>query len=536
MKLTSSNLTKYPIIPLPAVIHPMDGYFYLSNETRILYDTANLNNAKYLRSLLINPTGYELIISELSNQSKNSIILKIDPSLNHLGNEGYYLDISQDIILIISISSSGAFYAIQSLRQLLPVDIEEQKAIYGYSWNVPCCKITDQPRFRWRGFMLDEGRHFQGEEIVCKTLDLMALHKLNVFHWHLTEDQGWRIEIKNFPRLTEKGSKRIGTANSWKIISKPSHDRVFYSGFYTQDQIKKIINYASERNINIIPEIDIPGHSTALISSYPQLSCKGKQVKVSPNFGIHKEILCAGKESTYQFLESVFDEISSLFPSPYIHIGGDEVPKSRWKKCPDCQRRIRDHNLEDEKHLQIYFFNRVASFLESESRIAIGWNQITHKDLTKKAIVQFWLGNKNALRQFINRGHQVINSDYFHAYLDHSYLLTPLKKAYNFDPGIIGINIDQILGLEALAWTEWIHNQDRLDYQVHPRMSALAETSWSLQKRKAYEGFIIRMGLLLERLDRMKVKYAPKEVWDSPWYKRLLGYPSIALPQRKTRE
>jgi hexosaminidase len=272
-----------------------------------------------------------------------------------------------------------------------------------------------------------------------------------------------------------------------------------------------------------------------MIASYPQLSCIGEQVEVSPNFGIHKEILCAGNESTYDFLESVFNELTSIFPSRFIHLGGDEVPKSRWKKCPECQKRIRDNKLEDETHLQIYFFNRIATFLESKDRIAIGWNQISHKELIKTAIIHFWLGNKKRLEQSFDQGHQIINSDFFHTYLDHSYLLTPLRKAYNFEPTISKSNNEGTLGLEALAWTEWIENQDRMDYQVHPRLSALAETGWTPENIKEYDGFKARLQQLLYRMDLMGVRYASEKDWDPPWYKRLFGFPSIVVPQRRTR-
>ena len=386
--------------------------------------------------------------------------------------------------------------------------------------------------------MLDEGRHFHGKEIVLQTLDLMALQKLNIFHWHLTEDQGWRIEIKRYPKLTEIGSQRAGTAQTWKDMRNGVHNGIPQGGFYTQEEIREIVAYAVERHISVIPEVEIPGHSLAALAAYPELSCSGGPFEVPTRFGIFKDIYCAGKEFTFEFLENVLDEIMELFPSKIIHIGGDEAPRARWKKCPDCRRRIQAEGLKNEHELQTYFINRIADYLKSHGRQLLGWNEILGESLSDEAVIQYWVRNKKGLLDALRKGQKVVNSAYLYTYLDHSYSLTPLSRAYNFDPIFNGTGDEaalNILGLEAPMWTEWVPNRARLDYQTYPRLTAFAEVGWTPAPLRDYADFRVRLATFNRRLDIHGVQYAPKGDWEPPWYQKIFGILTIAKPQTKTR-
>ncbi len=316
------------VIPLPECIEYQPGLYRFTKGTIILTDSANLWNANYLQKLLAPPTGYQFAIQDESLSVINQINLCLDTSLHRLGQEGYSLNIRPGAVVIKAANTSGVFYGLQTLRSLLPVEIEQRSLVVDMEWIIPCMLIEDKPRFHWRGFMLDEGRYYHGKETVLLTLDLMALQKLNVLHWHLTEDQGWRIEIKKYPKLTETGSRRAGTTNTF--IGK-KHDGNPHGGFYTQDDIREIVTYAVDRNIMIVPEIEMPGHCMAALASYPDLGCTGGTYNVATQFGIFPDIFCAGKETVFTFLQDVFDEILELFPSPYIHIGGDEAPKKGGK-------------------------------------------------------------------------------------------------------------------------------------------------------------------------------------------------------------
>ncbi len=500
------------IIPLPFQVKPSPGEFRLTAETVILTDLPNRWNADYLQSLLAAPTGLPLPV-RLSDQSgTNFIRLHLDSGLESLGPEGYRLTVSPQSVTLAAPAAAGVFYAIQSLRQLLPVEVEERLPVSGVDWHIGCLEITDRPRFAWRGFMLDEGRHFQGRETVLQTLDLMALQKLNVFHWHLTEDQGWRIEIRKYPRLTQVGSHRLGTR---KGFTNGKHDGVPHGGFYTQAEIREIVAYAAERHITIVPEIEMPGHAVAALAAYPELSCTGGPFQVATHFGIFPDIFCAGKEAVFSFLEDVLDEVLELFPSPYIHIGGDEAPKKRWKDCPDCQRRIREVGLKDAHALQVYFTNRIAAYLDSKGRHAIGWNEILEEGLARGAVVQFWArGRKKLVKAIRSDARPTVMSYCFYTYLDYAYKLIPLRRIYRYEPVPNGLNAQaaaSILGVESPLWTEWVPTRARLDYQAYPRLTALAETGWTPKDRKDLRDFHRRLPEFLSRLDRLGVHHATLE-------------------------
>jgi hexosaminidase len=524
-----------PIIPLPAQIEKSDGAFRLTVATQIEADEANRWNAQFLQDLLRPPTGYPLPISSDLPAQTNAIRLRLAPDLAHPGEEGYRLSVTPAEVVIEAPETTGVFYGIQSLRQLLPPALEERQLVEGIEWTIPAQVITDQPRFAWRGFMLDEGRHFQGKETVLQILDIMALLKMNVFHWHLTEDQGWRIEIKKYPRLTEVGSHRPGTS---KTIFGKTHDGIPHSGFYTQDEIRQIVAYAAERHITVVPEIEIPGHCTAALAAYPELSCTGGPFEVATHFGIFSDIYCAGKEAVFTFLQDVLDEIMDLFPSPYIHIGGDEAPKVRWKTCPDCQRRLKAEGLKDEHALQGYFTNRILTYIQSKGRQGIGWNEILQPGLVDGAAAQFWIRGRTALLEAIRGGkHPVIMTTYLDTYLDHSYSLMPLSRAYRYEPipkELKESEAGSILGLEFPLWTEWVPNRARLEYQAWPRLTAAAETGWTPPERKDLADFHRRLEVFLPRLDRLGVRYAPPQAWEPSWWKQKLGVFTIAQPQTKT--
>jgi len=522
------------IIPSPVEIENLPGAFQLTGDTSIFADEENLANANYLRNLLMLPTGFPLPLWTSIRHVGNSICLQITPNLPFPNEEGYRLVIQPASAILESPTATGVFHAIQTLRQLLPVEIEERLPVVSLEWQIPCMNITDWPRFRWRGFMLDEGRHFHGKDTLKLLLELMALQKLNVFHWHLTEDQGWRIESKRYPRLTEVGSRRSGTKQNFN----GSHNGIPHKGYYSQEDLKEIVAYARERYITIIPEIEIPGHSLAAMAAYPELSCTGGPFEVATGPGIYPDIYCAGKESTFTFLENILNEVMDIFPSPYIHIGGDEAPKKRWKACPDCQRRKREQNLKDEHALQGYFTNRIAAYLNSKGRHIVGWNEILEPKLEPGAVVQYWLGNQKKLVQAIrNEKRQVVMSTYLDTYLDHSYNLMPLSRAYNYEPALpnlAGNEVDCILGLEFPLWTEWVPNRSRLDYQAFPRVMALAETGWTPRQLKDYDNFRSRLTVFLKRLDRFGIKYAPMADVDPPKAKQVFGVFTISQPQRKT--
>jgi hexosaminidase len=514
-------------------IEALPGEFRLTPGTMLYADQGNQSNAAYLHDLLSAPSGFALPVLPLS-LAQEGISLRLNPKLAHLGQEGYHLLITPAAVILEAPTPGGVFYALQTLRQMFPASIERRALVAGEAWRLPAVEIYDWPRFSWRGFMLDEGRHFQGKEAVLQTLDLMALHKLNIFHWHLTEDQGWRIQIKAYPRLTEVGAWRDGTSRG--VTGR--HNGIRHGGFYTQDEIRQVVDYAAQRHITILPEIELPGHSLAALAAYPELSCTGGPFQVATHFGIFSDVYCAGKEGVFDFLQTVLDEVLDLFPSPFIHIGGDEVPKKRWKACPDCQRRIRQENLSGEHALQVYFTNRILAHMSSRGRRAVGWNQILEQGLAKDAVIQYWMGSRKALLQAIKADRrQVVMSSYLDAYLDHSYSLMPLSRAYRYEPVPAQLSDAEaacILGLEFPLWGEYVRSRARLDYQAYPRLSAMAETGWTPSAHKDLKSFRSRLEFMLKRLDVLGVAYAPLEEAEPSWLKQRLGIFTIPLPQTKT--
>jgi len=371
---------------------------------------------------------------------------------------------------VLAPKPAGLVYGSQTVRQLLA------------SRPIPLLRLVDRPRFPWRGLMLDEARHFFGKEFIKQLIDLLVLHKLNIFHWHLCDDQGWRIEIKSRPRLTEVGAWR--EANGRR-----------YGGFYTQADIREIVTYAQNRFVTVVPEIEMPGHTTAALAAYPELSCTGGPFAAATGWGIFHDVLCAGNDATFAFLEKVLGEVLELFPSKFIHIGGDECPKTRWKTCPRCQRRIRDERLNDEHELQSYFIRRIEKFLNANGRRLIGWDEILEGGLAPNATVMSWRGMSGAVAA-ARAGHDVVASPTSHCYLDYSYERTSVEKAYSFNPIPAELTDEQhkhILGVQGNMWTELTPTVADVERQIWPRLCALAEVAWSPAGQRDFADFSARL-------------------------------------------
>ncbi len=506
------------VIPKPLEVRENNDIFYFTDGISIISSIKPLSD--YLEEIL----AYDARISTIPS-SKYQIQLIIEEN-DVLGSEGYTLEITNELIIINAPSVKGVFYGIQTLRQLI---YSENDKIFAEG-----VKIRDKPRFGWRGFMFDVGRHFHPVETIKKCLDVMALMKMNVFHIGLTQDQGWRIEIKKYPKLTEIGSKRkdtkIGYHFSKAYRGKP------HEGFYSQDEIRDIIQYAKERHIEVIPEINMPGHSIAAITSYPFISCTEEQLEVKTTFGIFKDVYCPGKETTFEFLEGVLDEVIELFPSDIIHIGGDEVPKKRWKECPHCQKRIQVEGLKDEHELQVYFTNRISKYIKSKGKRVIGWNEILDGgNLDDDTIVQWWIGRKKRMKPHLTPNRKFVMSNFSYTYLDYNYLMHPMRKFYGYEPVLEPRKEyeNNILGVETPIWTEWVPNIERLGWQVFPRFFAIAEVSWTDPKLKNYENFKKRLLHILRFLDNLEMPYAdPEEVDPSNWkrftnLRRWMGWPEV---------
>jgi hexosaminidase len=429
--------------------------------------------------------------------------------------EGYRLNILPSGIAIEAQDGPGLFYGVQTLMQL----------IGAYGSNLPQAEIIDYPRFSYRGLHLDVGRHMFPLDAIKKYIDVMAHHKFNRFHWHLTEDQGWRIEIKKYPRLQEIAAYRketvIGHASTATRGEKKEYDGKRYGGYYTQEEIREIVKYAADRYVTVIPEIELPGHALAALSAYPEFGCTGGPYEAATTWGVFDDVFCAGKEGTFEFLQGVLDEVVELFPGKYIHIGGDESPKTRWEACPHCQKRITNEKLKDEHELQSYFIQRVEKYLNSKGRQIIGWDEILEGGLAPNATVMSWRGEEGGIAAS-KQNHDVImtpvNWCYFDYYQDSSKSeplapasYTPVKEVYSYEPippSLSGEEAKHILGGQANVWTEYIPNTDHLEYMVYPRASAMSEVLWSPRSARNYDNFLLRMKEHFERLDEWDVNYA----------------------------
>ena len=503
------------VIPKPDSVELGKEQFLLSATTSLDYDKNFKTSAEFLSSYLYQ--GLKANLNTNVSAQKNTINFQLDTSFKN--PEAYKLIITKNEITIKAATDQGAFYAVQTLRQLLPTCFENGSCS-SKDFALPEITITDQPEFRYRGMHLDVGRHFFKVEDIKKYIDVLSLLKLNTFHWHLTEDQGWRIEIKKYPKLTEIGGYRKETLIGHYNDQPHKFDGERYGGFYSQEEIKEVVAYAKSRNVSIIPEIEMPGHSRAALAAYPELSCTLKPVEVGTKWGIYEDAFCP-KEETFEFLENVLDEVMDLFPGEYIHIGGDEVPKVNWKNCKHCQQLIREKGLKNEEELQSYFIKRIEDYVNSKGRKIIGWDEIIEGGLAPNATVMSWRGTEGAV-QSANQGNDVIMSPLSHCYFDYYQSnndeeplaiggFLPLKKVYEFNPIPIGVEVRKqkhILGAQGNIWTEYMKDFDKVSYMAFPRAMALSEALWSRDSNKNYTDFVKRWEHFRSRLELLDIKYA----------------------------
>ena len=518
--LNSEN--DYQIIPKPKELTITKGRFLLSSNT-VIINSANLNQeAKYLADMLNSISGIKITLK--SSGSKNTNIkLKIDNSIKN--NEGYKLSIKYNAIVISGKTNIGVFYGIQTLRQLLPAEIENIDNEIS-ELTIPAVEIFDSPRYKYRGMHLDVGRHFFSVAFIKKYLDLIAMHKMNSFHWHLTEDQGWRIEIKKYPKLTEIGGFRKGTAIGLAGTKNAPYiyDDVPYGGFYTQEEIKDIVAYAKARHITVIPEIELPGHSSAALAAYPQFGNTKGPYEVAKRWGIFNETF-APTEETFSFLEDILKEVMELFPSKFIHIGGDEVIKKEWKESSYAQKVIKREKLKNENELQSYFIRRIEKFLNANDRKIIGWDEILEGGIAPNATVMSWRGVEGGIAA-AKQHHTVIMTPGTHCYFDYyqvgkegqkkealtgSKRYTTVEKVYSYEPTPSELSAEErkyILGAQGNVWTEYMPTWNLVEYNVLPRMTALSEVVWSTKKNRNWEDFHKRLKHMVKRYDALGYNYA----------------------------
>jgi hexosaminidase len=506
---------------MPVSVVPGAGRFILTSRAVIATDPASVSIGHQLARYLEPATGFILRV-QASAVAAGSIHLRRDPTLKPLGPEGYRLEISPARVVARAPELAGLFYAVQTLRQLLPPEIFREAPVSGVEWSVPAVTIEDQPRFAWRGAHLDAGRHFMPKEFVKKYIDLLALHKLNTFHWHLTDDQGWRLEIEQYPKLTGVGSCRKETlvgrytrdASQWTFDGTP------HCGFYTQDDAREIVAYAKARFITVVPEIEMPGHAVAAIAAYPELGVTGEPMEVSGRWGIFSDIFNA-EPSTIRFLQNVLTEVLAIFPSRYIHIGGDEADKAKWKASAAVQARIKELGLKDEHELQSWFIRQMDVFLASKGRRLIGWDEILEGGLAENAVVMSWRGVEGGI-QAARAKHDVVMAPTTHTYLDYYQSkdrakeglaiggFLPLETVYSFEPvppELEGDLATHVLGAQAQLWTEYMPTPKRVEYMAFPRLTALAEVVWTPKERKDYADYLRRLEPHLRRLTALDVDY-----------------------------
>lgn len=508
--IACTNLAEKPynqginIIPKPKKLVQNEGVFELDKSVKFQIESAELQPiANLFAEKIHQSTGFHL----LNERGTKPIVLQVDGSLE-CNNEGYQLTVLPEKIEIVGKTPQGVFYGLQTVLQLLPAEIESSKPICA-KWTLPCVTIADEPAFEHRGIHMDACRHFTPVDFIKKQLDVVALFKINRFHWHLTDDQLWTPEIKKHPKLTEIGSVRYH-----------QNGEIATQGFYTQEEMREVVAYAAERFITVVPEIEMPGHALAALAAYPELSCTGGPFQTRPVWGIEPDLFCAGKEETFQFLQDVLDEILAIFPSEYIHIGGDECPTVRWEACPLCQKRMKEEGLKNEVELHGWFLNRMANYLQSKGRKAIGWDEILDSDIAPSAAVMSWRGDKGGIKA-ANSGHKVIMTPGQYCYMDYRQggqtveplsmgPCTTLEKLYSFHPVPEAIAEEQrnfVMGAQVNHWREYIHTTDHMEYMIYPRILALAELTWTPKEQKDFADFSQRVNNACVRFDQHQINY-----------------------------
>lgn len=495
------------ITPIPFKVDTKQGYFEINKKTTFqCNDTSSEVIARFFIEKIKAFTGHSFSMHSES-RTKNSIQLIKESTLD-FGEEEYHLSISKDEVKIKAKTDQGLYYGMQTFMQLLPLYDANPKNQMHLPIKIQALNIEDKPRFGWRGMHLDVSRHFFSIDFIKKQLDILSLFKINKFHWHLTDDQGWRIEIKKYPKLTEIGSKR------------KNNDGSFHQGFYTQEEIKEVVQYAKERFIDVIPEFDTPGHAIAILAGYPEFSCSKEKYEVRNLWGVESSILCAGKEETYTFIEDVVQELSTLFPYEYYHMGGDEVPKDQWKNSLECRELKKREGLKDEKEIQSYFMARVEKILSKFDKKMIGWDEILEGGITPTTNIMSWQGEEGGIKA-ANKGHDVIMTPakycYFNFYQGDfkaeplafgGYI--PLEKVYHYDPIPKEIKDDKkkhILGAQGNVWTEYAYEDKTIEYLLYPRIIALAETTWSQKENKKFDDFLNRLNTVYDVLEYHHANY-----------------------------
>lgn len=514
----------YSIIPRPVSMQPQDGYFTLTPGTRVTADKSIHSVAGMINELLAPAMGFQLQIVKNTDRTTNVISLKLDGSLaDKLGAEGYTLAVGKETIQVKAAKPAGLFYGLVTIKQLLPEAIYSDTKVRNTDWRVPCVTITDFPRFSWRGMHLDVCRHFMPKEFVRKYIDLLALHKMNVFHWHLTDDQGWRIEIKQYPKLTDIGAWRKETIIGHARGSKDAwtFDGIPHGGYYTQDEVREIVAYAKDRFVTVVPEIELPGHSQAAIAAYPQLGNYDKKLDVCTWWGYGEDVFNV-EEGTITFLQNVLTEVMELFPSRYIHIGGDEVPKHHWQNSVQAQARMEELGLANEEELQSWFIKQMDTFLDRHGRRLVGWDEILEGGLAPGATVMSWRGVDGGIAA-AKAGHDVVMASGTHLYFDKYQSrpegqplaiggFVPLEHVYSFEPIPAALSEKEaghVLGAQGQVWTEYILDVDHAEMMALPRLCALAEVVWTPAAQKNYDDFYTRLETHAKRLDRLDVNYFP---------------------------
>lgn len=491
------------ILPTPMQVKLTDSKFVFKKQLKVAYSSENKESAYYLAEKL-----KKYIQIKLVESNSGDIILNNKLKQNNLGREGYELSIKKNRIEIRSNTSAGSFYGIQSLLQLLPYQVQSQKNFHLVGTRINGLEVVDKPKYQWRSFMLDSGRQYQSLEFIKRYLDHIAMLKMNVFHWHLTEGQGWRIEIKKYPKLTEIGSQ-VAHSKEQK-------------GYYSQQEIKDIVDYAKRLHITVVPEIDVPGHSEAALIAYPEMTCFKETPKSVMEFTPY--LFCGGREETYEFIQGILDEVCELFPSEYIHLGGDEAPKDHWNKCTDCQNKIRHENLQNTHNLQLYFSSRLTKYLKTKGKKVIFWGDVVYNEgysLPDNVIIHWWnwRGHKDlALKNAIKRGHQVICNTNYYSYLN--FPLTAWSKynddrtfdmrmVYDHNPSDLRDSHELVIGMGTCLWTDWYVQEYMIDRRVFPRIFALSEQMWSCSERLPFEQFYDKVQEKYPLLNSLGIDYGP---------------------------
>jgi hexosaminidase len=507
------------VIPAPVQAETSKGHFTLSSATTMEAAGEAGKVAELFQEAVSGSKGLTFKKADSASANHASRIdFVVQPSSNAIA-ESYVLEVTPNRVLVQGGDQAGLFYGMQTLLQLLPTSALSLERSRAPHWRIPAVKISDQPRFRWRGMMLDVARHFFTTAEIKRYLHALAFYKINVFHWHLTDDQGWRLEIKKYPRLTEAGAWRRGIGFGLKPTSATAYDQHGrYGGFYTQEEVREIVAYAADRHITVVPEIEMPGHACAALVAYPELSCTGGPFKTEMPAGVFNGVFCVGNDKSFEFLQEVLTEVFELFPGKFVHLGGDEVPTNNWHNCAKCQAVLKREGLTNDLELESYLLRRMARFASEHGRTPVGWSEVVHAGLPENVVVMDWIGGT---AEAVKAGHEVVRTPVEYCYFDHyqsedrehepraSGALLTLQQVYAFEPVPEGISNKSILGPQANLWTEYIPNFKQVEYMTFPRICALAEVAWSPRGTLDWDGFSKRIKTHYQRFDARQINYRP---------------------------